>query len=867
MIQDITLGLLNSYKETINSYDEVIDSSGQVKPYWQKFFNTLEAIGLEELEFRNQEIIKKLKENGVTYNVYDSNNESNRQWKLDTIPFLIHKSEWETIEKGLKQRATLLDLILKDIYGPQELLKNSIIPSELVFDNNGLLLPCFDIKQKLSTQLLNLACDLARGPDGKMWLLDTRTQSPSGSGYALENRIVMSKVLPEFNKKIHRSRLSPYFNDLQIAVESLGNNANENQNVVFLTPGPGNESYFEHVYLSSYLGYTLVQGTDLVVRDGFVWLKSIDQLERVDVIIKRLDDIWCDPLELKRDSLIGIPGLLQVIRLGNVAVLNNPGTAVLENYGLMAFMQNACKFLLKEPLLINSVATWWCGQKKELTFVLNNLPKLIVKKTNRKLGFRSIYGRLLNEKQLAELKEMILQSPKDFVAQEEVSLSTTPSFIDGKLVPRYAALRAFIIFDGEEYKVMPGGLTRSSYIKGKFEISNHLGGLSKDTWIITDTLNDFNQSVVERKNTNNQLSNSLTSRNAENLFWVGRMCERTMALRSFLKIILSRLNENVYNNKENGQPEFLVVLLKSLTHLTQTYPGFVGNVYDDKEDENLPSNDAIFENPIIELLSLINDSKRVGSVTYNIQALLNTINQVSEKWNHDTRRIINLVEESMIGLKNPATTNVNTVNHSLDKLHIRLFSFYGNIYETLPRDNGFYLLESGKNVERILSLISVFQSTFRYKNDDDVEGLLMEAILENHNLLAQYRNIYKSHLNLKAVINMIFLEKNLPYTLSFLLDTLAVFLSKLPKSIEPNQLSIAEKSVLEANTIVKLIDADSLIQYDEYSLMRTQLDETLTKVYNLTASVSTNLASLYFNHSVIQHSILDTLDTLNSDEI
>ncbi|MGA9639684.1 circularly permuted type 2 ATP-grasp protein [Flavobacterium sp.] len=867
MIQDITLGLLNSYKETINSYDEVIDSNGQVKPYWQKFFNTLESIGLEELEFRNQEIIKKLKENGVTYNVYDSNNEGNRQWKLDPIPFLIHKSEWETIEKGLKQRATLLDLILKDIYGPQELLKNSIIPAELVFDNNGLLLPCFDIQQKLSTQLLNLACDLARGPDGKMWLLDTRTQSPSGSGYALENRIVMSKVLPEFNKKIHRSRLAPYFSNLQNAVESLGNNSNENQNVVFLTPGPGNESYFEHVYLSSHLGYTLVQGTDLVVRDGFVWLKSIDQLERVDVIIKRLDDIWCDPLELKRDSLIGIPGLLQVIRLGNVAVLNNPGTAVLENYGLMAFMQNACKFLLKEPLLINSVATWWCGQKKELTFVLNNLPKLIVKKTNRKLGFRSIYGRLLNEKQIKELKEMILQSPKDFVAQEEVSLSTTPSFIDGKLVPRFAAMRAFIIFDGNEYKVMPGGLTRSAYIKGKFEISNHLGGLSKDTWIITDTLNEVNQNLVERKNTNNQLSNSLTSRNAENLFWVGRMCERTMALRSFLKIIISRLNENVYNNKENGQPEFLVVLLKSLTHLTQTYPGFAGNIYEDKEDENLPSNDAIFENPIIELLSLISDPKKVGSVTYNIQALLNTINQVSEKWNHDTRRIINLVEESMIGLKNPATTNANTANHSLDKLHIRLFSFYGNIYETLPRDNGFYLLESGKNVERILSLIAVFQSTFKFKNDDDVEDLLMEAILENHNLLAQYRNIYKSHLNLKAVINMIFLEKNLPYTLSFLLDRLSFFLSILPKSIEPNQLSIAEKSVLEANTIVKLIDADSLTQYDEVSLIRTNLNETLTKVYNLTASVSTNLASLYFNHSVIQHSILDTLDTMNSDEI
>lgn len=863
MIQDISLGLLNAYKETINSYDEVLDQNGQVKPYWKGLFDTLESVGIEGLELRNQEIIKKLKENGVTYNVYDSNNESNRAWKLDPIPFLIHQSEWETIEKGLKQRAHLLDLILKDIYGPQLLIKNAIIPAELIFDNSGFLLPCFDIKQKHDKQLLTYAVDLARGPDGKMWLLDNRTQSPSGSGYALENRIVMSKVFPELNKKTYRSRLSPYFSQLQQTVDTLGTNTNENPNVVFLTPGPGNETYFEHVYLSSYLGYTLVQGNDLLVRDGFVWLKSIDQLERVDVIIKRLDDEWCDPLELRRDSLLGIPGLLQVIRLGNVAVLNPPGTSVLENYGLMAFMQNACKFLLKEPLLMPSVATWWCGQAKELQYVLEHLPQLIIKKTNRKQGFRSIYGRLLHKEQLEDLKKLIQKSPKDFVAQEEVSLSTTPSFINGKIEPRYAAMRAFLVSDGDEYKVMQGGLTRSSAVKGKFEISNQLGGISKDTWIITDTPTEYQEKTVERKNAINQLNNSLTSRNAENLFWVGRMCERTMALRSFLKIILNRLNENV-TTKGNKQPDFLIVLLKSLTHLTQTYPGFVGKMAKDEEEVDT---EAVLENPIAELLLLINDSRKAGSVSYNVQALLNTINQVSEKWNHDTRRIINLVEDSLISLKNTNTSNINQVNHALDKLHIRLFSFYGNIYETLPRDNGFYLLETGKNVERILSLISVFRSTFNFKKNHDEETVLMEAILENHHLLAQYRNIYKSHWSLKAVINMVFLEKNLPYTLSYLLDTLSYYLSKLPKTMEPNRLSIAEKSVLEASTIIKLIDAERLIQVQEETQFRPELDQTLSQVFELISNVSNNLASLYFNHSVMQHSILNTLETIDSDEI
>ena len=863
MIQEISLGLLNTYKEKINSYDEVHDKDGKVKPYWQSLFDTLETIGIEELEVRNQEIKKKLKENGVTYNVYDSDQETDRTWKLDPIPFLIHESEWTIVEKGLKQRALLLDLILKDLYGPQLLIKNAIIPAELVFDNSGFLLPCFDIRQKNDRQLLNYAVDIARGPDGKMWLLDNRTQSPSGSGYALENRIVMSKVIPELNKKTFRKRLSPYFSQFQQTVDSLGNNSNENPNVVFLTSGPGNETYFEHVYLSSYLGYTLVQGNDLLVRDGFVWLKSIDQLERVDVIIKRLDDTWCDPLELRRDSLLGVPGLLQVIRLGNVSLLNPPGTSILENYGLMAFMQNACKFLLKEPLLMSTIATWWCGQTKELDFVIANLHKLIIKKTNRKQGFRSIYGRLLSKEQLEDLKKLILKNPKDFVAQEEVSLSTTPCLINGTIEPRNAAIRAFLIADGEDYIVMQGGLTRSSAIKGKFEISNQFGGISKDTWIITDTQIDLQEKSVERKNTNNQLNNSLTSRNAENLFWLGRLCERTMALRGFLKIILNRLNENVTTNG-NKQADFLVVLLKSLTHLSQTYPGFVGK---EAKVGEVVDNEAIFENPLTELLLLINDVSKAGSVVYNLQSLLNTINQVSEKWNHDTRRIINLVEDSFQTLQNTNTSNINQVNHALDKLHIRLFSFYGNIYETFPRDNGFYLLESGKNVERILSLISVFRSTFSFKKNAEEEAVLIEAILENHHLLAQYRNIYKSHMSLKAVVNMVFLEKNLPYTLSFLLDTLTKYLSKLPKTIDPNQLSIAEKSVLEASTIIKLINAESLVKADENTNFRYQLDKTLSDVFELISNVSNNLASLYFNHSVMQHSLIDNLENIDSDEI
>ncbi|MCG9791344.1 circularly permuted type 2 ATP-grasp protein [Flavobacterium algicola] len=856
------LSFIDSYKKTIKSYDEVIDKNGQVKPHWATLFQTLEAVGMEELSIRNKEIVNKLKENGVTYNVYDSETGLVRPWKLDPIPFVIHQTEWETVEKGLIQRAKLLDLIYKDIYGEQLLIKNNIIPAELVFDNTGFLRPCFDINQKDFHQLTILACDIARGPDGKMWLLDNRVQSPSGTGYALENRIVMANIFPKLNKNIHRSKLGPYFNELQKTVGKFGSNS-DNPNVVFLSPGEGNETYFEHVYLSSYLGYNLVEGSDLLVREGYVWLKTIDQLERVDVIIKRVDDLWCDPLELNSNSLLGIPGLLQVMRLGNVTVINPPGIAVLENHGLMAFIQNACKFLLKEPLIMNSTATWWCGQTKELNFVLNNLPKLIIKKTNRNLGVKSIYGRKLNESELVELKAKILKSPKDFVAQEEVSLSTTPSLIDGEIVPRLAVIRAFLVSDGKDYKVMQGGLTRSSVIEDKFQISNQFGGISKDTWIITDGLKEQldqqeqQDQIIEVKKNNHVSHNAvLTSRNAENLFWVGRLSERTMVLTGFLKIIFSRLNENVSTHGKK-QPEFLIVLLKALTHLTQSYPGFVGK--EGVEDE------TVFDKPLAELISLIKDPKKEGSVSYNVQSLLYSINHISEKWNQDTKRIISLIEDSLTGLKEANASSISRTTHSLDKLYIRMMAFYGNTYETLPRENGFFLFEAGKNIERFLSLTSVIQSLFCFKRSEDVEQLLLESVLENHNLLAQYRSIYKSQISLITVINMLFLEKNSPYTLAYILDTLSYNIAQLPKKSELNQLSIAEKKVLEANTIIKLIDPEELVTADEANY-RKALDETINSVSNLLSTVTNSLSSLYFNHSVMQLSFLET-EKIDSDEV
>jgi len=478
MITEVKDSLLKAYLGEIESYDEILDANQQVKPYWKKMFDTLEKLGMEQLVVRSQELANKLRENGVTYNVYGSSEVSARPWQLDPIPFLLEKSEWDLISEGLKQRAVVLDLMLKDIYGPQLLVKEGILPPELIYENSGFFRPCMDVKLASEKQLLVHAVDIARGPDGRMWVVDNRTQAPSGSGYALENRTVMSAILPELTTGMTVNRLSPFFKTFHKEVTALTGKSREHPTIVYLTPGSGNETYFEHAYLASYLGYTLVQGDDLVVRDGFVWLRSIDGLEKVDVIIRRVDDDWCDPLELREDSRLGIPGLLQAMRLGNVAVVNTPGAGVLENSGLLAFMAAACRFFLKEELILPSIATWWCGHQHELNYVIENLPQLIIKKANRKQVFRSVYGRLLTPEQREELIQQILLAPQEYVAQEEIGLSTTPALVNGKLVPRLAALRAYLVANGDDYMVMQGGLTRSSAVKGRFEVSHQHGGCS-----------------------------------------------------------------------------------------------------------------------------------------------------------------------------------------------------------------------------------------------------------------------------------------------------------------------------------------------------------------------------------------------------
>src|SRR5882724_4464300 len=371
--------IFGGYRPETSVYDESVLAPGAPRPHWRQFVTSFEQLGREELALRWENGRRIIREHGVTYNVYGDPQGMDRPWELDMVPLLLPPSEWLLIEAGLSQRAKLFNLILADLYGQQRLLRDGLIPPALVFENPGFLRACHGLRVPGETYIHLHAVDLARSPDSQWWVLGDRMQAPSGSGNALENRIVLSRILPNEFRDSQVQRLASFFRAGRDTLRALAPTQRENPNVVLLTPGPHNETYFEHAYLARYLGYMLAEGGDLTVRDNRVYLKFLDGLQPIDVILRRLEDDTCDPLELRPDSFLGVPGLVQAVRAGNVAIANALGSALAESPALLPFLPKLCPILLGEALLIPSMPSWWCGDQAHLAHVLAQLDRMVIK--------------------------------------------------------------------------------------------------------------------------------------------------------------------------------------------------------------------------------------------------------------------------------------------------------------------------------------------------------------------------------------------------------------------------------------------------------------------------------------------------------
>lgn len=828
--------------------------AGQVQasddPNLQSFLSTFAKLGREEIQNRQYDINRLLKENGVTYNIYDDPLGENRSWSLDLIPFIIDKKEWEYTERGLIQRAELLNLILQDVYGDRKLVKDGILPMELIYNHNGFIRQCVGtIKKPYKHNLVLYSANIARGHDGRIWIISDRTQAPSGSGYALENRTAFARILPELFGGLKVAHLSPYFDALTNALIEISPRQQSNPRVVILTPGPDNETYFEHSYLSTFLGFALVQGNDLMVKDNCVWLKTLGGLERVDVILRRVDDTYCDPLELKADSLLGVPGLVQAIRSGNVSLANPLGSGILENPGLMPFLNNICKHLLGEDLAIPNIASWWCGQKKEMDYVLNNLQSLVIKKIHRNNpGSSAIDGAALSKEAILNLKLAIQKTPYLYVGQEKINFSTTPAFVNEGIQTRKALFRTFLVSSNGSYKAMKGGLTRTAAANDDFLISNQLGGMSKDTWVLSTELKP--QVTVKKANVfkdsliNNEL---LPSHTAENLFWVGRYVERFLGNARFLRTVIEVVSEG---NRAMSADDLTTErkMLQALTQYSFTYPGFLAK-----------KADLIFSDPWPELRAVMADPEKPGSLYFNFNLLSRAVYAVRDPWSIDTWRVLRTMEEEWVGLKtnHPSLSHIK-MQHVLDNMITGTVAFIGLNRESISREQGWLMMDMGRKIEQCLLLISMIRAMLVHKMTDQVEYNLQEAILKSNESLVNYRYKFKAHLQLPLVLDLLVFDTTNPRSLIYQMERLKNHASILPKTIAIKKMAEHERLIFEAYSLLKLGDKDELSKPDSKSAQYKKLDSFLETIYGILASVPVVITKTYFKHAPGQKQLFIT---------
>lgn len=840
------------YATQLGTYDEMYATQNKPLPHWERFLAMLARLGGDEIESRRREAQRLLRNNGVTYNVYVESQTLARPWQLDPVPLLISSDEWNVIAAGLEQRTELLNLLLQDIYGEQRLLKKGLLPVELIYGHDGFLRPCVGAFAARQSCLTLYSADLARGPDGRMWVLDDRTQAPSGAGYALENRTVMSRVLPDLFREVQVHRLSRFFRALRSALERQAPHHKEQPRIVVLTPGSMNETYFEHAYLASYLGYSLVQGDDLTVRDGRVWLKSLQGLHQVDVILRRVDDSFCDPLELRPDSKLGVTGILEAVRRGNVTVANPLGSSVLENNALLAFLPGLARYFFGTELQLPSVATWWCGQRREREFVLQNLESLVIKPINRSSEQSAVLGALLSRQQKESLRARIRAKPHLFIGQEKVGFSTVPALVDGHIEPRHAILRGFVVTDANGYQTMPGGLTRIAPDKETVIVSNQSGGLSKDTWVLAEK--PEHEVSLWLKPKRDQLVEAviepLPSRAAENLYWVGRQLERIEFGARLLRIVLQKLSEN-REFDESGR-HCLQVLLAALTHVTSTYPGFVG------------ANGASLEAPENELLELVCNVSRPGSLPFSLHAFTQAALNVRDLWSQDTWLCIDDMQQRWHSKVSSKRVTFDQLQEHLHELIAGVIGFTGLTSESMSRESGWLMLDSGRRLERALLLMSLLRATLVPRYGEQVENPVSEAVLNATDSLSIYQRRYRSYIQLPMVLELLLLDESHPRSLVYQLRQLYDHVAALPKGGHKGRLSEEERPVFKAYTNIRLIKPLDLTRATAEDGIYAQLDRLLSATSALLWQASDGIAEAYFSHA---QKVLQLAPTRSEDEL
>jgi uncharacterized circularly permuted ATP-grasp superfamily protein/uncharacterized alpha-E superfamily protein len=810
------------YKPT---YDESSTDGVTPRPYWQPLMESLETLGAEELARRSALAERRIRENGITYNMYGDPLGVNRPWRTDIVPLLLPEEEWSFIAAGITQRAELLSRMLEDLYGPQTLLTEGHFPAALLYGNPAFLRPMVGVPVPKFSHLHMLAVDLARSPNGRWWVLADRTQAPSGSGYALENRTIVSEVLPELFRASDVERLAPFFRAQRDALIAMA--PCENPRVVLHTPGPHNETYFEHSFLAKYLGLTLVVGSDMTVRDRRVYLKTVDGLEQVDVILRRVDDGFCDPVELRGDSLLGVPGLVDAIVAGNVTVANALGSGLIESAAIMPFLPGLSRLLLDEELKLPSVATWWCGQPSALDWVLNHLESVVIKPAFPSRGMEPVFGSELPEEKKAQLIERLLAFPHEYVAQEQVALSTAPVWENDRLNPRSVVLRTYVLHTANGWVALPGGLVRVSEANGTV-VSMQRGGHSKDAWVLsTRPVDTFSMlKPVSEPLELRRASRVVPSAVADNTFWLGRYVERAECMARTLRSLL-----NGIRRAETSELTSLYLLHASLGSPQSKLA----------RRRRTPPTFPMLEK---EVLSLLTDPKRWDSLPCTLAEIGRIGGNVRDRLSAD---MMLLIGQLRTAVQPTRTTTLAEFALLLTECLELLSAFSGMERENLIRGSGWVFLGLGRRLERAIYLTR--QLRIITKPLAPADWTYLSHLLEVADSSVTYRTRYYTTLQPVALMDVLMLDETNPRSLKFQLEHLVELYRKLPR-YDPEDLNILADATSHLHSIdLQHLNSLPRSHRGTHGGQLRQLDLYLASLERLLPAWSDNLSSRYFSHA------------------
>lgn len=833
------------YQPFDNAYDEALGPFGGIRDHWRFVLDNLNALDTESLEDRQSKTQRILRDDGATYKSYT---ERERTWQLDTVPLVIDGDQWASVEAGILQRSELFNCLFNDIYGPQELIRNGVIPPEVIFSHPSFLRPCFGIKTPSKHALILHGIDMVRGANGRICVIGDRTQAPTGAGYALENRTVMTRVFPSLFRQAQVKHLAAFFQILRNKLNSLSID-DKLPNIVVLTPGSSSESYFEHAYLANYLGYSLVQGRDLTVRNGQVWMKSLSGLSRVDVIFRRVDDFYCDPAELKSDSYLGVPGLLEVIRAGKVVLANPLGSGILENPVFLKYLPAISEALLGEKLLLPSVKTWWANDPEDLSYIVDNLSKLIIKPVYRQKNQQSILGSQLNETELDNLREAICQRPLMYVAQEYITPSRSPSWQQQKFSARPTVLRSFTVAGDNHYSVMPGGLTRIGKTVDDKLVSGQSLALSKDTWVLGKEAQrhiSLRADKTQQLLRDNEQEQNLPSRVVENMFWLGRYSIRAEYALRLLRTVFLQLN-----NADQLSDESCRTILLAVTKVTETFPGFAS-----REGKGNTAT-MLFENPEAELISIISDLDRTGGIAYSLSEMLNCADEVKVLLSADTQRVINDIRDNVGTLAHMIKTDfASAPEEALDPLVTSLLALSGLINESMIRGFGWRFIEIGRDLERAYQTSSLINSLMSPLLNEYDEDAVLETVLLTLETLVTYRRRYRAHTDVASALELTVLDDSNPRSLNSLLSSLKQHIDAVPTRDYSRALTLEKRLSLELLNKIQLVQPSVLCQHSKTDKRREKLFALMKESQGLLNQLSVVLSDIYFDHTEVQHQVM-----------